>query len=192
MELLTDQPLLVALLVFLARVADVSLGTLRTILVIRGHSVVATAIGFVETLIWIAASAKVITGIGDSWYLGVAYAGGFATGTYMGVLIENKLAIGTELVRAVSLDASINLAAKLRREGYEVVEIQAEREDSHPVEVLFVVERRRRVPQLLKLIDQTDPSAYYTVSDVKRQRVFTAKPRRLMHRADVFSFVKRK
>lgn len=191
MDILSDQPLLLALLIYLARVADVSLGTVRTILVIRGHSVAAMGIGFVETLIWISASAQVITNIDSAWYLVGAYAAGFATGTYMGVLIENKLAIGTELVRAVSLDASINLAAVLRRQGYEVVEIQAEKEDAVPVEVLLVVERRRRVPRLLRLIDESDPSAYYTVSDVKRQRVFS-KPRRTMHRSDLFSVVKRK
>lgn len=191
MELLLEPSGLLALLIFLARVADVSLGTVRTILVIRGHSLLAMAIGFVETLIWIAASAQVIANIGAAWYLAVAYAGGFATGTYVGVLIENKLAIGTELVRAVSPDPTVDLASRLRGAGYEVVEIQAEKQFAQPVEVLLVVEKRRRVPQLLRLIDEFDPGAYYTVSDVKRQRVF-AKPRRTMHRADLFTFVKRK
>lgn len=191
MDLLSDSPWLLAFLIFAARVADVSMGTLRTILVIRGHSLAAMGIGFVETLIWITASAQVISNIGEAWYLAGAYAGGFAAGTYVGIMIENKLAIGTELVRAVSLDPDINLAARLRGEGYDVVEIQAEKEDAVPVEVLLVVERRRRVPRLLQVIDENDPSAYYTVSDVKRQRIF-AKPRRTMHRADLFSSLKRK
>ena len=191
MDPLLDSPAQLATLIFLARVADVSLGTVRTILVIRGHSALAMSIGFVETLIWLGASAQVITNIGDAWYLGVAYAAGFAAGNFMGILIENKLAIGTELVRAVSLDASIDLASRLRGEGYDVVEVQAEQSDGRGVEVLLIVERRRRVPRLLRMIDETDPSAYYTVSDVKRQRQFE-KPRRRTHRADLFSFVKRK
>jgi uncharacterized protein YebE (UPF0316 family) len=191
MDLILDPTWLLAVLIFVARVADVSMGTLRTILVIRGHSLAAMGIGFVETLIWITASAQVIANLGEAWYLAGAYAGGFAMGTYVGILIENKLAIGSELVRAVSLDPSVNLAARLRGAGYDVVEIQAEKEDSIPVEVLLIVERRRRVPRLLRTIDENDPSAYYTVSDVKRQRVF-AKPRRTMHRSDLFSFVKRK
>ncbi len=160
-----DNPVLLVFAVFLARVLDVSLGTLRTIFVFRGHKYIAALFGFVEILIWIVAVSQVIQNL-DSWYLAVAYAGGFAVGNIVGVSLEHKLAIGSELVRAVSLDKSVELARRLRTEGYDVIELEGMNNEK-PVGVLLVVEKRRRVPSLLKMIDQTDPDAYYTITDVK-------------------------
>ncbi len=165
LEALADYPALIALLIFLARVADVSLGTFRTILVFRGHKYASAAIGFVEILIWVFAVSSVIQNL-DQWYFGVAYAGGFAVGNIAGITLEKKIAMGTELVRAVSIDASIELAARLRKEGFDVIELRG-RGNGSEVEVLLIVEKRRRVPRLLQLIDATDPDAIYTVTDVK-------------------------
>lgn len=178
MDALPDNPALVAFLIFAARVADVSLGTLRTLVVFRGHKYIAAVIGFVEILIWVFAASSVIKNL-DQWYLGVAYAGGFAVGNIVGISIENKLAIGTELVRAVSVDPTIELASRIRREGFEVIELQG-KGDGEDVEVLLVVEKRRKVPSLLRLIRAADPEAYLTVSDVKesvsQHRVRRAEP----------------
>ena len=165
MHELFENPLVLVLAIFLARVVDVSLGTIRTIFVFRGHQYIAALIGFVEILIWVFAASRVIQNL-DTWYLAVAYAGGFAVGNIVGIHLERKLAIGTELVRAVSNDRSVELAKQLRFQGYEVVELSGMGDDS-PVEVLLVVEKRKGVPALLRYIDATDPSAYYTVSDVK-------------------------
>lgn len=165
MEALPDHPALVAALVFVARVIDVSLGTLRTLVVFRGHKYAAAGIGFVEILIWVFAVSSVIQNL-EQWYLGLAYAGGFAAGNVVGISLENKLAIGTELVRAVSLDPSIELAARLRRDGFDVIELDGEG-DGEKVEVLLIVEKRRRVPALLRRIREIDPAAYFTISDVK-------------------------
>ena len=165
MDALPDHPALVALLIFLARVVDVSLGTLRTLLVFRGHKYAAAGIGFIEILVWVFAVSSVINNL-DQWYLGVAYAAGFATGNIVGISLENKLAIGTELVRAVSLDPSVELAARVRSAGFDVIEL-AGKGNASAVEVLLIVEKRRKVPKLLRLIGATDPSAYFTITDVK-------------------------
>ncbi len=166
MELL-DSPFVIVAMVFLARVVDVTLGTVRTILVFRGHKYWAALIGFVEILVWIVAVSRVIQNL-DDWYLAVAYAGGFAAGNIVGIWVEGKLAIGSELVRVVSENADVHLSEKLRSAGFHVIEIPA-RSKGHAVEILLVVERRRRIPQLLHSIDACDPEAYYTVSDVKDQ-----------------------
>ncbi len=165
MSELLDNDLVLVAVIFLARVIDVALGTIRTILVFRGHKYLAAVTGFFEILVWVVAVSQVIQNL-DSWYLAVAYAVGFAAGTIVGIFLEGKLAIGTELIRAVSKDGSIGLAKKLRHQGYEVIEIIGSEGDA-PVEVLLVVEKRRRVPALLRSIDAADPDAYYTISDVK-------------------------
>ena len=94
-------PWLLAIAIFTARVTDVSLGTVRTIMVFRSRRLLASAIGFVESVIWVLAISQIVGNL-DHWYLIAAYAAGFATGNYVGIWVEAKLAIGHELVRVVS------------------------------------------------------------------------------------------
>jgi uncharacterized protein YebE (UPF0316 family) len=167
MDAFFDQPAVLVVAIFLARIGDVSLSTLRTILVFRGHRYIAAGIGFFETLLWLAAAAKVLQNL-DTWYLAVAYAAGFASGNIVGIWLESKLAMGVELVRAVSKNPSVDLAKRLNAQGYDVVQLAGSRSGG-PVEVLLVVEKRRRIRNLLRFIDQVDPEAYCTVSDVKER-----------------------
>ncbi|MFN3242491.1 MAG: DUF2179 domain-containing protein [Planctomycetota bacterium] len=169
MDFLSDSPVLLSAVVFAARVVDVSLGTVRTILVIRAFRVRAALIGFVEILIWLMAASAVLRDL-SQWYIAVAYAGGFAAGNYVGIWLETKLAMGMELVRMISSNHDVDLAAMLRDEGFSITELNGHDDDGKPVEVLLVVEERRRLPRLLRLIEGADPDAIYTISDVKRHR----------------------
>jgi uncharacterized protein YebE (UPF0316 family) len=90
-------PWLLALAIFSARIVDVSLGTLRTIVVFRGYPIVAAVLGFFEILVWLVAAGQVFQNLG-AWYLAIAYAGGFAAGNIVGMWFESKLAMGSELV----------------------------------------------------------------------------------------------
>ncbi len=153
-------------IIFFARVVDVSLGTFRFIMVIRGHRMVATAVGFIESIVWILAVGGVISNL-DQWYLVAAYAGGFAAGNWVGIWLESQAAIGTELVRAISRNSENLLAGTLRDNGYRPVRLTGSGAGGHPVDVVLVVARRRKVPELVKLIHEADPNAIYTVSDIK-------------------------
>ncbi len=168
MEFLQQQPWLLALGIFFARILDVSLGCVRTIQVIRGHRFLAAFIGFFEILVWIVAASQVIQNL-DSWYLAVAYAAGFAAGNIAGIWLEERLAIGSELVRVISANREVSLAKHLREEGFSVLELAGRGDDRQPVEVLLVVEKRRRIPTLLRIIHAADPDALWTITDVKRQ-----------------------
>jgi uncharacterized protein YebE (UPF0316 family) len=152
-------------LIFLARVADVSLGTFRTIVVFRGNKLLASFIGFFEIIIWLVAAAQVLGNL-DQWYLALAYAGGFAVGNYVGISIENRFAIGNELVRCISFNRDI-LAEKLREKGFKVVSFDGDMGESYPVELLFIIEKRRKVPSLIQSIKVLDPTSVYSVSDIK-------------------------
>jgi uncharacterized protein YebE (UPF0316 family) len=184
-------PLWLALAIFLARIVDVSMGTFRTIMVIRGYRVIATAIGFVEVLIWIIAISSVITNL-DAWYLIVAYAGGYASGNYIGMLLESRVAIGSELVRAISWRSDGHLAEALRAAGWEAVAVPGHGPGREAVEIVLVVEPRRRISQLLAAIREIDPEAVYTTSDIRsvheggrgqREKMFRAGwPRRGMRK----------
>lgn len=116
-------------------------------------------------MIWLMAAAQVLTNL-DQWYLSLAYAGGYAVGNYVGISIENRFAIGNELIRCISFNCDV-LAGKLREEGFKVVSFDGDMGDDHPVELLLIIEKRRNVPSLIRLIKELDKAAVYSVSDVK-------------------------
>jgi len=164
-ELVVEYPYVLAPLIFLARVADVSLATFRTIVIFRGRRFLASFIGFFEIIIWLVAAAQVLTNL-DQWYLALAYASGFAVGNYVGISIESRFAIGNELIRCISFNRDV-LAGKLRKEGFKVVSFDGDMGEGYPVELLLIIEKRRSIPSLIRLIKELDPTAVYSVSDVK-------------------------
>ena len=166
MTLLDLYPWLLVPAIFLARVFDVSLGTFRTIIAFRGYRWLALVIGFVESVVWVLAISQVITNLGH-WSLVVAYAGGFAAGNWVGISLERRVAIGNELVRAISQTEPGVLAKRLRGEGFDVINLAADSgRDAHS-EVVLVVEKRRHIPRLIQVIREVDPQAVLTITDVK-------------------------
>ena len=164
-DLINEYPLVLAFAIFLARIGDVTFGIIRILVGFRGYRLLASVIGFCEAFIWVIAASKVIGHL-DHWYLAVAYAAGYATGNYVGISIEQRIGIGRELARIISFRQSVDLAVELAQHGYAAVAFTAAR-GSEPAQVLYVVDKRRRMPALLKLVHQLDPAAIYTVSDVK-------------------------
>ena len=164
-ELLVEYPYLLALFIFFARVSDVSLGTFRTIVIFRGQKMLATFIGFFEIIIWLAAAGLVFKNL-DQWYLSLAYASGYSLGIYVGMWIENHFAIGNELIRCISFNRDV-LAEKIRQAGYKVVSVDGDMGEDKPVEVLYIVEKRRNTPSLIRLINELDQNAVYSIADVK-------------------------
>ncbi len=159
-------PVILSLAIFLARVADVSLGTVRTIVVFRGRRLLAAVIGFFEIVIWVIAAGQVLQNL-DAWYLIVAYAGGFGAGNYVGIWLESKLAIGREMVSAISFRPDGGLARQLRERGFRAIDVDADMGRGQPVDLVITVTRRRRVPELLATILEADPEAQYSISDIK-------------------------
>lgn len=165
MELFVEYPYLLVPLIFFARVADVSLGTFRTIVIFRGNKFLASFIGFFEIIIWIVAASQVLTNL-DQWYLALAYASGFAVGNYVGITIESRFAIGNELIRCISFNRNV-LSDELREKGFKVVSFDGDMGEAYPVELLLIIEKRSNVPSLIKLIKEFDQTAVYSISDVK-------------------------
>jgi uncharacterized protein YebE (UPF0316 family) len=159
-------PFVLTLAIFFARILDVSLGTVRTIVVFRGHRLLAAVIGFFEIVIWVIAAGQVLQNL-DAWYLIVAYAGGFGAGNYIGIWLEAKLAIGREMVSAISFRADGGLARLLRERGFRAIDVDADMGRGPAVDLVITVTRRRRVPELLQTILEADPEAQYSISDIK-------------------------
>ncbi len=156
------------ILIFFLRIIDVSLGTIRTILVVRGKRSLAPLIGFIEVTIWVVAVSQVITSIDNVWKV-LAYSGGFAAGTLIGMWLEERLALGDVAVYVVSREAGEEIAEEVRKADYGATELPAFGH-SGPVSMVSVVTPRKRLDELLQLVNSRDPLAFVTIDD-KRQVV---------------------
>jgi len=153
------------LFIFFARVLDVTLGTMRTILVVRGYRRLAPALGFIEIIIWVVAISGVLTHL-DRWYNIVAYAAGFAAGNLAGITLEQKLAIGMQALRFISKARSAAVAEALRFAGYAVTELTGHGMNGD-VSVSFVVVPRRETPVVVSVAKGVDPEVFMTVEDIR-------------------------
>jgi len=163
------------ILIFIARICDVSLGTIRVIFVSRGYRHLAPLLGFFEISIWLLAISQIMRDINDiSIYL--AYAAGFATGTYVGITLEEKLSLGTVLVRVITGRDSTDLIEALTGEGYGLTTHGAEGAQG-PVTIVFTVVKRQNLAHIVGIITRFNPHAFYSVEDVRHasEGVFPAR-----------------
>ena len=154
-----------ALLIFGMRLADVSLGTFRMILSFQGRSVIAAAIGFVEVTIFIVAIGKVVDSLDNPLNV-LAYSGGFAAGTLLGIAIENRVALGTRFVRVITHRLNDHLVEMLRDAGFGVTRVLGEGMQGR-VYILFSVIRRKDLKQYIGLVRDLAPKAFYMVEDAR-------------------------
>ena len=162
-------------LLFALRIVDVSLGTLRTMIIVRGRRAAAAALGFVEVLVWVVAAGSALQHLDSVWHV-VAYAGGFAAGNYVGILLEGGLALGTVVVRAIIPDeADGRTARRLRESGYSVTEIDGRGREG-PVDVLNTVVARREAARVIETIETHAPRSFVTVEELRTTRRGTLRP----------------
>ncbi|MEW6515477.1 MAG: DUF2179 domain-containing protein [candidate division FCPU426 bacterium] len=159
------QWVLLPLLIFCARVVDVTLGTIRIIFITRGQRYWAPLIGFVEVLIWLLAITQLMRNLNNlATYF--AFAGGFATGTFAGMWLENRLAMGLSIIRIITPQPTPDLLANLRESGFGVTTIDGQGL-FRPVKVLFSIVKRKRIREILEIVKCHDPQAVYTVEDIR-------------------------
>ena len=165
METQTFELFVMPFLIFIARIFDVSLGTLRIILVSRGHRMLAPVIGFFEILIWLTVITHVMQNL-THWGNFLGYAAGFAAGNYIGILIEAKLAMGVALLRVITRKRASDLVDYLRAGGHSVINVPADSGEG-PVEIIFLPVRRKEIASLVDAVKRFNPSAMYTIEDVR-------------------------
>jgi uncharacterized protein YebE (UPF0316 family) len=162
------------LLIFFSRVFDVSLGTLRHVFISKGYRTIVPILGFFEVLIWIIVVAQVMKNLNNvACYF--AFAGGFAAGTYVGLFIEEKLALGLQVIRIITNQNCEELLHTLVQHNHGITVVDAEG-STGPVKMVFTIIKRKNVRDVVQLIRQYNPSAFYSIEDVKnaKQGVFTS------------------
>jgi uncharacterized protein YebE (UPF0316 family) len=158
--------ILLPLLIFLARICDQSIGTLRVVFVSKGHKNIAPILGFFETLIWILVVRQIITDISNPLCF-VAYAAGFATGNYIGLIIEEKLSIGNVIVRVILPNEDPVLTEAFRQNNFGFTLVDGEGRNGK-VKIIFVVLNRVNLPKFLTILNDISPNAFYSIEDVKQ------------------------
>lgn len=153
-----------ALVIFLLRILDVSLGTLRIGMLVRGKRTLAGVLSFFEALTWLVAASQVLSQLHSPVQF-IAYAGGYAAGTMTGATIERWLAVGQVLMRVIVPVTAADPQHDLRAAGFVVTALNASGRDGE-VKLLFTILKRRKLKQAMSLVEQTSPGAFVTVEEV--------------------------
>lgn len=172
----------VAAPIFLAELCVVTLGTLRIIFVSKGRKALAPLLGFFEVSLWLFAVGQTMRNLGNPLCC-AAFAGGFAAGNYLGILIEERLALGTCVVRVITHKDAGPLVEGLKAAGYGVTSIDAHGATG-PVRIVLTVVRRKERGEVLAIIRRLDGKAFYSVDDLQTagEGVFPAAVARPGHR----------
>lgn len=157
--------IIMPILIFLARICDVSIGTLRIIFVSKGKKNIAPVLGFFEVLIWIIAISKIMQNL-DNYINYVAYAAGFATGNFVGMIIEEKLAMGIQMIRVFANERGRDLVQILNSNGFGATSVEAHGAKER-VHLVYSIVHRHELEKVLDLINEFNPKAFFTIEDVK-------------------------
>ncbi|KNY27522.1 DUF2179 domain-containing protein [Pseudobacteroides cellulosolvens] len=153
------------LLIFISRIFDVSIGTMRIIFVSRGKKFIAPFLGFFEVFIWLVAISQIMQNLSNIFcYL--AYAGGFAMGTFIGLIIEEKLAIGILVIRVILVKDECKLVERLSSSGYGVTVVGA-KGVTGDVKIVYTIVRRKDKDNVISIINQCNSNAFYSIEDAR-------------------------
>ena len=158
------------------RIADVSIGTIRIVMLVRGKRLLAGALSFLESFVWLLAAAQILSDLDDPVKM-VAYAGGYAAGTMLGATVERWIAIGKCLMRIVVKNDSPDIVGMLRAKGYYATVLNAEGRDGD-VRIVFSVIKRRYIDEMLTLVHEINPKAFVTFEEVQASTIKESQFRR--------------
>lgn len=153
------------ILIFLARISDQTIGTVRLIFLGKGYKHLAPILGFFEVIIWLLAVGQIMKHL-DNVLAYVAYGGGFAMGNYIGMTIEERLSIGNVMIRVIPKYNSKQLISRLRENNYGVTSVEAEGSQGK-VDIIFTIIKRKDVEHAVSIINEMNPAAFYTIEEIK-------------------------
>lgn len=165
MEFSYYEYLLLPLLIFFARIADQSVGTLRLIFVAKGYKNIAPILGFFEVIIWLLAVGQIIQDLTNVVAI-VAYGAGFAAGNYIGIKLDEKLMLGNVFARIIVANENYEMTEALKSSGFGLTKVDAEG-NMGPVKIIYSIMKRRDLNTFINIIHRFDPHIFFTVEDVK-------------------------
>ena len=157
--------ILLPVLIFISRIMDVTIGTIRIVMVSKGQKIWAPLLGFFEVLIWLVAISKIFENL-DNWICYIAYGAGFATGNYIGLIIEERLALGIVKIQIITRKSANELITNLKNAGYGITHHQA-KGSTEIVSIIYSIIKRSEIQKVENIVKSTNPKAFYSIEDVK-------------------------
>ena len=178
------------LLIFISRILDVSIGTMRLIFVSKGFKYIAPVLGFFEVIIWLLAISQIMQNL-DNIMCYIAYGLGFAMGNYAGIILEEKMAIGSVLLRVIPQKDTNELINYLREHKYGVTSVEVEGMKGR-IQMIFSIIKRKDVKEYIEIVQRFNPNAFYTIEDIKAIKEGYFKSHRTFSAFDHLHFIRRK
>lgn len=157
--------IIIPLLIFFARVCDVSLGTIRIIFISKGIKFLAPLVGFFEILIWLLAIGQIMQNLTNIYYY-IFYAAGFATGNFVGIILDEKLSIGTVSIRIITKKDATELIKALKNNKINLTILNAEGPNGK-VKVIFTVVNRQNISKIINIVKIHNPKSFYSIEDIR-------------------------
>jgi uncharacterized protein YebE (UPF0316 family) len=154
------------LLIFLARIIDVTIGTMRIIFVSKGERVIAPILGFFEVFVWIIAIGQIMSNL-NNFACYFAYAAGFATGNWVGMKLEERLAMGSLVIRIIASKDGNLLVKNLNEKGYGATMVEGEGSVGK-VHLIYSIVKRTNLPDVMAVIEEFNPKAFFSIEDVRK------------------------
>ena len=151
--------------IFLARIIDVSIGTIRIIFVSRGIRLLSALLGFFEVLIWLVAITQIMKNLSSVSHY-IAYAAGFGMGNFVGISLERRILMGNLMIQIITKKEATDLVKFMGKQGYGLTSIDAQGKDG-PVKVIFSVIKRKNLKKVVQIIKRFNPNAFYTIEDMQ-------------------------
>lgn len=158
----------ICLKIFFARIIDVTLGSIRTILMVKGKSIISAIIAFLEVLIWFVVAKEALVTTIDSILIPIFYSAGYATGTLLGTYLSNNLINGVIGLQVITKKNNKKLVDKIRKEGFGISIIDLKNYYKHQEkEMLFIQLSKKRLKQLISIIKDIDSNAFIVMNETK-------------------------
>jgi len=157
--------IIIPFLIFFARVCDVSLGTIRIIFISKGIKFLAPLVGFFEILIWLLAIGQIMQNLTNIYYY-IFYAAGFATGNFVGIILDEKLSIGTVSIRIITKKDATELIKALKNNKINLTILNAEGPNGK-VKVIFTVVNRQNISKIINIVKIHNPKSFYSIEDIR-------------------------
>jgi uncharacterized protein YebE (UPF0316 family) len=166
------------LLIFFARILDQSIGTMRLIFISKGLKYIAPFLGFFEVIIWLLAVGQIMQHL-DNWLSYIAYGAGFAMGNFIGIKLEERLSLGTVIIRVILSHESPELVNSLKAQNFGLTLVDGEGAKGR-IKIIFSIIRRKEIQGFVNTVHEYNPTAFYTIEDVKssNEGVFRRSPSR--------------
>lgn len=154
--------------IFLARMVDVSIGTVRTIMMVKGKKYVASILAFFEVLVWFLVAKEALVNVSDSLWIAIAYSGGYASGTFVGSVVTNKFINSNIAIEATTSSDNSELINRLRSEGYgvSVVSLKKSKDEANR-DLLFIKVRNKSLRKVIDLIKEYEPKSFIVTSETR-------------------------